>query len=85
MKVFDPVRTQSSPSRAALVRIAATSVPASGSVTARAPMESALDRRDEPAYSLLLVPEAVEVQRRQVLVGAERGGHPENGISPAPR
>ena len=36
MNIFDPLSTQWSPSRRAVVRIAATSEPASGSVTATA-------------------------------------------------
>ncbi len=38
MKIFVPFRTKSSPSRTAVVRIAAASLPASGSVDAQAPI-----------------------------------------------
>ena len=63
MKVLEPLRTQSSPSRTAVVFSAARSEPPDGSVIAIAVTSSPVAHAGQPALLLLLGAEVDEVRR----------------------
>ena len=72
MNCLLPVRTQSSPSRRAVVRIAPASLPALASVSAQAPMISPLRERHEVLLLLRLAAEHGQVRDAQAVVRGDR-------------
>ena len=75
MKVFDPLSTQSSPSRTAVVFSAARSEPPLGSVIAIAVTSSPVQKPGQPALLLLLGAQVAQVGRDDVGVDAQARRH----------
>ena len=72
MKRFDPSSTYSSPSRRAVVRIAAESEPEPASVSAYAASTSPEASRGQEPRSLLLRPRELEPERAELLHGEDQ-------------
>ncbi len=75
MKVLVPLSTQSSPSRTAVVRVPAASLPALGSVSAQAPSFSPRASGVEPSRLLRVGAEHEDVGGPQAVVRRHRQGH----------